>query len=163
MKKHIPILVVFVFVLCFILIPNQSTHGFRIGCSWTSYLTYHFFHVNVFHLITNCMACYFVLKYLSRFGNVFVVLVSAFVIATVCAALSPCVLPTIGASGIIYAIIGMQSTIICGLKTKAIIPYFLIVFAWLFIGFFIHVNALLHLGCFFFGYVFWIIYKWNND
>jgi hypothetical protein len=84
------------------------------------------------------------------------------IIATGSAILSAKVLPTIGASGIDYALTGMMLCYLLNAGNKFVVPFLFFILLGLYGGFFIPVNPMLHLGCFFWGFVFWIIYKWND-
>lgn len=160
--KYIPYIFVSVLILCFLFEPSPDKVGFMIGGRWWTYLTYNFFHVNFLHLALNCYGLFVVLRVLPKYGNILIIMAGALTASMTAAILSPHVLPTIGISGFIFALIGMYSVIMISSNNKNSIVFFLLTLGWIYLGFFLNVNSLLHLGSFLFGFIFYIIYKWNE-
>ena len=132
-------------------IPTGNV-SLSIDAPWWHRLTYHFFHANILHLIVNCWA---LLCIVFIYNIQSPMLVSAFIIA----ALYPCeslnflypegMLPTIGLSGICYALLGRYS-----LSVERKLYYNLWWAFFIGIGFLSpYSNAWLHLYCYLCGVV----------
>ena len=98
-KIVLPSILIAVYFLCGI--PSF------IGSNVTaSAFTHHFFHVNIIHLATNCFVLYAIMgRYALRTETI--QLCVAFIIASLSYYVA--VVPTIGASDMIYAIVGLRS------------------------------------------------------
>jgi membrane associated rhomboid family serine protease len=162
MKKILPFVFILILLGCFFIKIPLDVVGFKIGGNWYAYFTYSFFHENIFHLAVDAFSFYVLFHFLSKVGNTYAILLASVIIATGSAILSAKVLPTIGASGIDYALTGMMLCYLLNAGNKFVVPFLFFILLGLYGGFFIPVNPMLHLGCFFWGFVFWIIYKWND-
>jgi membrane associated rhomboid family serine protease len=125
--------------VCAICGISASAYGFYDGCPVVNYFVYTFFHANVFHCVANCIAL-FGLRNSNRFLSSFIL---SFLAAALCGFFSPASQPTVGASAMIYAWVGMlmhkrifsQGFIIMVLSTglMAVLPN---------VNFIVHVLAL---------------------
>lgn len=139
-----------VMILCLFDIPTSVT-GIYPGCPFTSRLTYHFFHAGLLHAAVNCWCILSV---------AFIYEISAWrLLATFMAAssfpvdtlsfLNPCSIPTVGASGICYALLGGLSFTV---TRKAYFQAWMAVF--IAVGFLFNgTNPWLHLYCYICGIV----------
>lgn len=115
-------------------------------------ITYHFFHANILHAVINvwCMlACVFIAKLSWR------QILMAFIIA--CFAPAEYKIPTIGLSGVCYAMLGIIS--VYAKKQLAYHAYitFCIALTWMFLA--DKVNNPLHLYCYLAGITYEYFYK----
>ena len=81
--------------------------GIYDGCRWHQHLTYQFFHANIFHLAVNL---YVVWLCVTRFKLSQRQMLMCFIISAMVPATLP--MPTIGASGIVYAMLGIINTMV---------------------------------------------------
>ncbi len=119
----------------------QLALGMSVGYTDRSilpHLAFALFHANVFHLAANAMT-------LSLLRPSWSDLLAGFIISFLASFLAVTPMPTIGFSGVLYAMIGMRTTLFRGRFTfpKAWFSGFLL--AGLFLP---NVNGLLHLLCF---------------
>lgn len=118
----------------------------------TQMFVYHFFHGNIFHLLANGLALYFLLPKVKPYQ-----LVSAYVIAS----FSPIVatMPVVGISNIVYAIIGLRSP---SFKSAWWRHYGTITFlvVTLLMLFFSNIAAVTHIVCFACGVVISVLVRW---
>ena len=81
--------------------------GIYDGCRWHQHLTYQFFHANIFHLAANL---YVMWLCITRFKLSQWQMLMCFIISAMAPATLP--MPTIGASGIVYAMLGIINTMV---------------------------------------------------
>ena len=81
--------------------------GIYDGCRWHQHLTYQFFHANIFHLAVNL---YVMWLCVTRFKLSQRQMLMCFIISAMVPATLP--MPTIGASGIVYAMLGIINTMV---------------------------------------------------
>lgn len=81
--------------------------GIYDGCRWYQHLTYQFFHANIFHLVINL---YVMWLCITRFKLSQRQMLMCFIISALPPATLP--IPTIGASGIVYAMLGIINTMV---------------------------------------------------
>lgn len=81
--------------------------GIYDGCRWHQHLTYQFFHANIFHLAVNL---YVMWLCVTRFKLSQRQMLMCFIISAMAPATLP--MPTIGASGIVYAMLGIINTMV---------------------------------------------------
>lgn len=87
---------------------DYASVGIYHGCPWANRLTYHFFHAGIVHCLVNAW-CFLSCVFLAKVS--FPMLVWAFVVAACAPTLGD--VPTVGLSGVCYALLGMimlQST-----------------------------------------------------
>lgn len=128
--------------------------GFIAGCDWWEYIIYMFFHAGVLHLLFNLYSLW-VLK--SKGSD----LIKAFAIASVCSPICTMDIPTIGMSGLVYALFGMN---VLSAKNNISLYGWISVVICLSTGFFIkNANAHLHITCFIIGYITELISACKRD
>ena len=81
--------------------------GIYVGCRWYQHLTYQFFHANIFHL---AVKLYVMWLCVTRFKLSQRQMLMCFIISAMVPATLP--MPTIGASGIVYAMLGIINTMV---------------------------------------------------
>ena len=140
-----------VLAMIFILVKDASNYGFHHGSAWWTHFSYPFFHASWFHLIGNCYALWFVYNN-SMLGKF--TIPAIYIISVAASFIFPSELPTIGFSGAIYAMGGIN--VARHLTKKSIISS---VFA-LSIGFILPAcNGTVHLISFLTGF---LISSFNN-
>lgn len=114
------------------------------GCRWYQHLTYQFFHANIFHLAVNL---YVMWLCVTRFKLSQRQMLMCFIIS----ALAPATLsmPTIGASGIVYAMLGIINTMVAKKLRFAMWIAVYIAISALF-----NCNWSIHLYCYALGFMF---------
>ena len=115
------------------------------SCFW-SHFTYHFAHSSIWHLGGNAL-CFWVL---TRRGASMFEIGGAFLIATVCSFFAPHNLPTIGLSGVVYALCGMRLAAYRNFTTKSLLRTAIILILPGLTG---KVNIALHILCIVAGYL----------
>lgn len=122
--------------------------GFCPGSPLVCHLVYSFFHANIFHLAINLMVLWSIKNRIS--------VLPAFVIAVLASFLPTWVNePTMGLSGFLFAVFGIMWGGVGRLKdaAKTVMPFILLTM------FFPNINALLHLYCFWLGYIYGLTSK----
>lgn len=98
------------FILVYILFGNEI--GFAIGSPWWTHFTYSFQHASILHLVINTLVFINVFRVMESFLPWRVLLPAIYFIATCASFVSVQSIPTVGASGMIYAMFGMMSVIV---------------------------------------------------
>lgn len=117
--------------------------GIYDGCRWYQHLTYQFFHANIFHLAINL---YVMWLCVTRFKLSQRQMLMCFIIS----ALTPATLsmPTIGASGIVYAMLGIINTMVAK-KLR----YAMWIAVYIAISALFNCNWSIHLCCYALGFM----------
>ena len=121
---------------------NPYAIGVYNGCQWYQHLTYQFFHASIFHLGANIYVMWFCT---TRFALKQWQLLMCLIISM----LTPPIytMPTIGASGIVYAMLGMINAIVLEkLRFASWIALYITISA------FFNCNWVIHLLCFILGF-----------
>lgn len=127
----IAILALVYFIHCNAAVSTESV--------WWTHFVYMFFHANIFHLIGNCYALFFLLNKRN--------IIPAYLIAVIASFLP--MNPTVGVSSMIFAIIGM-----CRINSKFQKVFF---YSYLVLGLIIPgINGTIHISSFVLG----SLYKW---
>jgi membrane associated rhomboid family serine protease len=152
--KNIFLIAFIVIYLCFGL-----ELGYTASSPWYTHVTYIFQHANFMHLALNSISFFLLFKVLEKFfssWNIIIVsLISAFAMSFFCMYDQP----VVGASGMIYTMLGMYFFLICHkqirFKDKATLYVFIFsVTTFLVISFFKPNSAgLLHFLCFLSGFI----------
>ena len=122
---------------------NPYAIGVYNGCQWYQHLTYQFFHTSIFHLGANIYVMWFCT---TRFALKQWQLLMCLIISM----LTPPIytMPTIGASGIVYAMLGMINAIVLKkLRFASWIALYITISA------FLNCNWVIHLLCFILGFI----------
>lgn len=126
-----------------------------------SHFTYMFQHVNIIHLLLNSFSFIVIWIALQKHVKQYLIL-PVFLIGFICSFL-PCAsfdTPTVGVSGVIYAIMGMFTLYI---KNKALYICLLSVLISLVVSYFApHTNFFIHLYCFVGGFIYGLLDKRTN-
>lgn len=158
-EKEIALYVLIVLFALHCFRVNPTVVGYGGTSPWWTHFTYAFFHASWLHLLINSYSFYFV--YNERIFKSFTIW-----IAIIISILASCIftprLPTVGASGIIFAMIGINTV----LTRQA--TYHLCVCLALCSGFIMQgVNATLYLSCFLLGLFASLLYtlycNYRND
>ena len=132
--------------ICFVLMlldVDAHTIGIFDGCQWWQRLTYQFFHVSVFHLAVNI---YVMWLCVTRFSLSNTIIACCYIASALVPTYTA--VPTIGASGIVYALLGVINTMVVEKwRYAAWIAVYIGIF-WLF-----NTNAVLHLTCYVYGLI----------
>lgn len=139
-------IVVFGCICAVMLLLGIDAHSVGVydGCRWYQHLTYQFFHANIFHLAANLYVmwlCATRLK-LSQRQMLLCLAISAMTPAT-------SLMPTIGASGIVYAMLGIINTMVVEKLRFAMWIAVYIAISALF-----NCNWSIHLYCYALGFMF---------
>ena len=98
------------FLAVFILFDNSL--GYTSASAWWTHITYNFQHANIWHLLVNLIAFWCVFKSLERHIQPYKIVAISLAVSIVCSFLTAHpTIPTVGASGMIYAMIGMLFSI----------------------------------------------------
>lgn len=150
--------VVMIFILGTLIL--DSSFGYSLTSTWWTHLTYIFVHQNFIHLLMNSIGFLVLFDLLQKIFNKWTLLCAVFLIAFIASFFANYPLPTIGASGVVYALIGaMIDLVLAGkIKHKNRLNLFVFVFALLLsimISFFKGTsNVLLHITCLWMGSVY---------
>lgn len=97
----------YLIVLVFIIVFSGFNQGYSVGSTFITHLTFNFSHVSWLHLVLNSIAYIGVFRILQKTMPSWWIFFFSFVIATTCSFFAVYSIPTMGASGMIYAMIGM--------------------------------------------------------
>ena len=100
----------FIFIVVYILFGNEI--GFATNSPWWTHFTYSFQHASILHLVINTLVFINVFRVMEKFLSWKVLLPAIYFIATCASFASVQSIPTVGASGMIYAMFGMMSFIV---------------------------------------------------
>lgn len=129
--------------LLMLLVDNASEYGFSTNTDWTARLYYQLFHASALHWFVNSWALVALMFGGWRMPIHYII----FAYAISCA--SPSMdIPTVGASGIVYALCGM---IVPQVSSKKLWKFLAATAFYLSVGFLFPVNAWLHIYCFIIG------------
>lgn len=118
---------------------------------WWTHFTYHFFHGNLIHLLSNVYAIWFCVNK-KRFT--IITLLSAYLLSVAASFIVGSPIPIVGLSGMIFVILGIN---LSSVPTKINIVYML---AILIVGYIIpNISGSTHLACFLVGLITSAIYK----
>ena len=123
---------------------NAMLVGIYDGCRWHQHLIYQFFHANIFHLAVNL---YVMWLCVTRFKLSQRQMLMCFIISALTPATLP--MPTIGASGIVYAMLGIINTMVAKKLRFAMWIAVYIAISALF-----NCNWSIHLYCYALGFMF---------
>ena len=97
---------ILIFIAVFIFFDNSL--GYTACSAWYTHITYNFQHANVWHLLINSVAFFFVFRNLQRYIPPYKIVLLSLPVAIVCSLFTAHYsLPIVGASGMIFAMIGM--------------------------------------------------------
>ena len=85
-----------------------SPSGYDLNSPWWTHITYIFSHINLLHLFLNSFVIFGLFKTLQRIYNKWHLALWVFFIAILMSFLSEYELPTVGASGMAYALVGIM-------------------------------------------------------
>lgn len=100
----------FIFILVYIFFGHEI--GFVTNSPWWTHFTYTFQHASILHLVINTLVFINVFRVMEKFLSWKVLLPAIYFIATCASFASVQSIPTVGASGMIYAMFGMMSFIV---------------------------------------------------
>lgn len=146
-------IVFFIVVFFIVYLAFGMELGFGDGSAWYTHFTYSFQHGSFLHLILNCISWLAVANALERFIRPWVFLLVAYVVAVAVSWVVSYSVPVVGASGMIYAMLGMYMSLIirgrvCFGSTFNLWLFFISIFTFLTISFLKTNSAgLLHLLC----------------
>lgn len=124
---------------------SEVSWGYYSGSSILTHLTFHFAHASVWHLAGNAL-CFYVI---TRKGANWKELCVSLLLATLCSFIAPHKLPTIGLSGLIFALYGIRLMRLNNLSTRFLIQTLLVLIIPGLTG---KVNVWLHISCLVSGY-----------
>ena len=139
-------------ILYFVVDPYQV--GYSDTSPLYTHVTYTFAHANLLHLTTNLIAFYFVFNLLHSLNIVKAALVFSFVSAVAASFVYPTPTPTVGASGVIYAMMAAPVAAVLARRLrvtnsrKLIRTYAIIAVATIIQMFILNVNAAIHIASF---------------
>ena len=146
-----------IWLICFIAFNNKAM-GYTHTSPLYTHITYIFAHAGLLHLAINAISYISLHNTIRKCASIKAALTISFISAIAATHLSTYDLPTIGASGLIFAMAGYLYASI-KLKTR-IIPYTTLAIS-LIVPFFIpQINAMIHLASFTTSLIITLIYKW---
>lgn len=151
----------YLFALSFIIVFAffGTELGYTSTSAWHTHITYMFQHANIFHLVVNTLSFLFIWIELQKYMKQWLIL-PVFLIAFAVSFLpnAMLILPTVGISGAIYAMVGM---FLIQLKlSKGLVIYISSVTIALVASYFMHnTNFYIHLYCLFVGTVYSFLLK----
>ena len=138
---------IYVCLVVLLVLGNFNTSwGYTADGEWYKHLTFHFAHASIWHLACNALCFYIITRYRVSWGEVGVSLL----IATLSSFIAPHALPTVGLSGLIYALFGMRLARCRNISKNSLIKFALFLLLPILTG---KVNVLLHLLCAGIGYL----------
>ena len=147
-----------VFVFVYILFGNEI--GFATNSPWWTHLTYSLQHANILHLVINTLVFINVFRVMQGFTSWKELLPLIYVIAVGASFFATKDIPTVGASGMIYAMFGMMSVIVAFNKStpKQKLTFFCSIGIMLLISYFnSNSNFMVHILAFCAGAIVWIL------
>ncbi len=139
-------LIILLLIVCFTLcdVDDWNSVGIYLGCDFSHRLIYPFFHANFLHAALN-LWCFLSVIFLYD-TSIWRLVLAYFIAGTIPSACLSCI-PTVGLSGVVFALFGSISFEV---QRKAY--YQLCMLAYLVAGFlFPNTNALVHLYCYLAG------------
>ncbi|MFA5617517.1 MAG: rhomboid family intramembrane serine protease [Syntrophorhabdaceae bacterium] len=151
-------IIILSFVTVYILYGREL--GFT-DCSplWTHF-TYSFQHASIIHLVVNCLVFFSVSQTMIRLIKPYVLFPIIYIIAVLTSFAAMKDIPTVGASGMIYAVFGMQTVIVVFNKATAKQKrlFFFGIALMLTVSFFNGGSSfIVHAASFTYGALFWLI------
>lgn len=149
---------IFVFVGVYFLFGMEL--GYTAGGAWWTHFTYSFQHGSLLHLIINCISWMVMLRVLQRFFPPRAIIMVAYLVAVAVSWVVSYPVPVVGASGMIYAMLGMYMALILMGHVRIVSVlnlwlFFASAFTFLAISFFKANSAgMLHLLCLGCGFAF---------
>ena len=151
MKRQLPI---YLLTAVLLLIGGFDTSwGYAAEREWYYHFTFHFAHASVWHLAGNLLCFYILTRYRASWAE----LITAYLVASLCSFISPHTLPTVGLSGLIYALLGLRLAMSKRLSQRSVIRMLLVILLPCLTG---KVNVLLHLSSLGAGYL--LYHTYNN-
>lgn len=149
------ILLIILLTFLYIFIEKQEYFGYNNQRTW-QHFTYMFFHANIFHLMGNCLAIYFIIYK----GKIYYLLPLIYIISVVGSYIDYTSVTTLGISSSIFAMVGINTYFF-----RKRIGYIVMI---LLVGFLTpHINGMIHFICFALGYfssmIITLIKKTEND
>ncbi len=99
-------LIAIVFIIVFSVFDNSL--GFCIGSPFYTHFTYMFQHASVMHLVLTSFSFIAMFRVLTIFANKYKLFLALVIIGFISSYFSECQLPTVGASSMVYGMIGMM-------------------------------------------------------
>ncbi|NDW19414.1 rhomboid family intramembrane serine protease [Dysgonomonas sp. 216] len=158
----------YIFVLLFIVV--YCLFGLELGYTATSmfytHITYMFQHLSIIHLAINSIAFIVMFHNLQKLLNIWIIIASIFVCGFAASFLSMYDIPTVGASSMIYAMVGIDigMTLLCKeikiANTRRYLLFICGLALCLLISAFIHnSNFLIHIYSLIFGFIVSVVFS----
>lgn len=145
--RFIKAIFIVVLFLTYIFLPESNRYGYKEGSPLLNHFTFCFVHVSAIHLLLNCYSLWYVIN--QKVIRTLFLIPTLYLISLVCSFFSESEYPTLGCSGILFAMIGLS----CAESSRfwMFISFNLII---LMIGFlFPYMNASLHFYCWLCGFL----------
>ena len=159
----------YVVVLTFIVATLLSISGYSDTSPWWTHFTYVFPHSGFFHLFINSIAYFSLFNLLKQRYSKWLLLSVPYIIAVVMSLFSSYPIPTVGASGMIYSMIGFFIGLVIIKRIRFKHRWYLGVFIFgMSLGFIISFfkessNTLLHGLCLVAGAIIILLYENNQN
>lgn len=130
-------------------VVDLSSLGVSDSSPWWSLFTYNLVHFSFIHLLVNSITFISYWRILKRYLNIYIVLVVSIFVPAVSAYWGCYSIPTVGASAVIYTLIGIYTVVIPLAKRELVKSLFLILFSFIFTGLFVQsINTNIHIYSF---------------
>ena len=152
-----------IFIVVYLLFGNEI--GFATNSPIWTHFTYSLQHANLLHLVINTLVFINVFRVMQGFTSWKKLLPLVYGIAVASSFFAAKDIPTVGASGMIYAMFGMMSVIVAFNKStpKQKLTFFCSIGIMLLFSFFNkNSNFVVHIASFILGFIYFLIYH-NYD
>ena len=152
-----------IFVITYILYGDEL--GFSVSSPWWTHFTYPFQHASITHLAINMLVFITAFRVMEKFISWKVLFPIIYLFAVAASFFAEQSLPSVGASGMIYALFGMETVIVLFNRStmKQKITFFSAILLMLVVSFLnTGSNFMIHLLSFSFGCLFFTTRKWSN-
>lgn len=111
--KHLLILI---FILVFIFFGHEL--GYNASSPWWTHITYNFQHADWLHLIFNSVSFFYIFRALERFIRPRLIITVSLLAAFTASLFCIYDVPTVGASGMVYAMVGMYFALVSAKRVR---------------------------------------------
>lgn len=164
---NIPLILIGILISIYSITSMLPDHGHNLGYTfyspWWTHVTYMFVHASIIHLIINSISFFFLWKFVYKIFGAYTFF--SFCISISCSFIAIYYKPTLGISGVTYALTGMILGLLLvrkiNLSSKNLILFLACILAGLTVSYFKHnSNLMLHLYCLLSGIIMSFVIRW---